>query len=259
MRICFLNPFGTSNYDDLIHRTLDPSLRAGTELEIRHLEMAPENIDYYAAKHLVEVGVMRAALQVQRDGFDALVIGCCYDPALTQCRELLDIPVVGPLEAALGNIRPFGHRFAVVTDHTKAVPEIADRVRLYGQEANSKGVSCIGWFVDEMIKDPRAVAVDIRQAGVQVMEQTGAETVIVACTIISGCYVTSVAEDPSLGGVSLVDPNIIAVKQAEMLADLQAVGQYPISRAGYYQKHSAHSQEQADEVERLLTEPWTVG
>ncbi len=91
------------------------------------------------------------------------------------------------------------------------------------------------------------------------MEQTGAETVIVACTIISGCYVTSVAEDPSLGGVSLVDPNIVAVKQAEMLADLQAVGQYAISRAGYYQKLSAHSQEQADEMDRLLTEPWSVG
>ena len=100
-RICFLNPFGTDSYDELIETTLTPALHGTTEVEIRHLTHAPRNIDYYAPKHLSETEIMMAAVEAERDGFDAFVIGCCYDPGLTQCRELVNIPVVGPLEASV--------------------------------------------------------------------------------------------------------------------------------------------------------------
>ena len=108
-RICFLNPFGTDSYDDLIAATLRPALHGATEVEIRHLAHAPRNIDYYAPKHLAETEIMTAAVEAEREGFDAFVIGCCYDPALTQCRELVNIPVVGPLEASVLLSRLFGH------------------------------------------------------------------------------------------------------------------------------------------------------
>jgi hypothetical protein len=45
----------------------------------------------------------------------------------------------------------------------------------------------------------------------------------------------------------------MAVKQAEVLADMAAHGQYRISRAAYYQKLRAHSPEQADELHDLLS------
>ena len=122
-RILFLNPFGTDQFDELVHSTLTPYLRAGTEVEIRHLTGCPRNIDYYVPKHLVETEVLRAVAAADREGFDAFVIGCCYDPGLTQARELTDMPVVGPLEASVLLARLFGHRFSVVTDHRKAAPE----------------------------------------------------------------------------------------------------------------------------------------
>src|SRR5579862_3227330 len=145
-RICFLNPFGTDTYDSLIEETVTPSLRPGTELVIRHLVDYPANMDYFVAKHLAEVGVLRAVIAAERDGFDAFVIGCCYDPGLTQARELTSMPVVGPLEASVMLARLFGHRFSVVTDIFKAVPELEDRLRVYGLESNCRSVSAIDWF-----------------------------------------------------------------------------------------------------------------
>jgi len=254
MRICFLNPFGTPAYNQLIHDVLTPSLQSGTEVEIRNLDIVPENMDYFAAKHLVEVGIMKAAIQAEKDGFDAFVIGCCYDPGLTQCRELVNIPVVGPLEASIMNTRPFGHRYAVVTDHHKAATEIADRVRVYGQEQNCKAVSHVGWFIYDMIKDPAAVAKDAYDTSLRIMKETGAETVVIACTIVSACYEITAAKDETLRGISVIDPNIIAIKQAEMLASLNAVGQYRIARTGYYQKLASQSPAQAEELYSLLTE-----
>ncbi len=193
---------------------------------------------------------MRAA---ERERFDAMVIGCCYDPALTQARELTDMPVVGPLEASASLARLFGHRFAVVTDHQKAVPELMDRIRLYGLEANCRSVGAIDWFVDDMIGDPDAVARDAYERCVEVIERDGVEAVVVGCTIVSACYERAILRGAAeLAQVAVVNPNIMAVKVAEMLADLRAVGQYRISRRGYYRKHAQHDAREAAEILALL-------
>jgi allantoin racemase len=252
-RICFLNPFGTDDYDDLIAETLQPSLRDGTDVEIRHLHGVPRNIDYYVPKHLVEVAVLEQALAAEREGFDAFVIGCCYDPALTQARELVSIPVVGPLEASVLLARLFGHRFAVVTDHHKAVPEIEDRVRLYGVEANCRAVRAIEWFVDDMIEDPDAVARDAAARCRLAMERDRAEAVVLGCTIVAACYERAVLRGATeLGELAVINPNLMAVKVAELFADLRAAGQYRISRAGYYEPHARHDPEEAAEIVALL-------
>ena len=254
-RICFLNPFGTDSYDELIDSTLRPALHGSTEIEIRHLSHAPANIDYYAPKHLVETEIMTAAIEAERDGFDAFVIGCCYDPALTQCRELVSIPVIGPLEASVSLSRLFGHSFAVVTDHRKAVPELRDRIRLYGLESNCRAVDAIDWYVTDMVLDPIAVAKDTYIKVQDVMRTTGAETVIIGCTIVSACYeLAALRGDTEMASLSVVNPNVMAVKLAEMFADLNATGQYRISRTAYYQQHASHDAAEAAAILELLTE-----
>src|SRR5580765_493407 len=150
-RICFLNPFGTDSYDELIETTLRPSLHGSTDVEIRHLSHAPRNIDYYAPKHLSETEIMMAAVEAERDGFDAFVIGCCYDPGLTQCRELVNIPVIGPLEASVVVSRLFGHSFAVVTDHRKAAPAESDRVVPDALNANDRSVVAPERYVNDLV------------------------------------------------------------------------------------------------------------
>ena len=253
-RICFLNPFGTDQFDELIRETVLPYLRPETEMEIAHLEDCPRNIDYYVPKHLVEVDVLRAVLEADRDGFDAFVIGCCYDPALAQARELTDMPVIGPLEASVLLARLFGHRFPVVTDHRKAVPEIEDRVRVYGVEPNCRSVRAIDWFVDDMVRDPEAVARDAYERCSAVMEADCTEAVVLGCTIIAACYERAVLGGArELGREAIVNPNVLAVKVAELFADLRAAGQYRISRRGYYQQHAQHDPEEALEVLELLT------
>lgn len=259
-RICFLNPFGTDAYDDLIAASLRPALRGETDVEIRHLRHAPADIDFYAPKHLVETEIMAAAVAAEAEGFDAFVIGCCYDPALTQCRELVEIPVIGPLEASVLLSRLFGHSFAVLTDHHKAVPELRDRVRLYGLEGNCRAVEAIDWFVDDMVLDPPAVARDTFARVQDVMRTSGAETVVIGCTIVSACYEIAALEgDRELAATSVVNPNLVAVKLAELFADLQASGQYRISRTGYYQRHESHHPGQAADILARLTDRDPMG
>jgi allantoin racemase len=252
VRIAFLNPFGTPAYDSMIAEALARSARDDVEVVVQHLEGRPENIDYYAAKHLVEVGIMKAALRAERDGFDAFVIGCCYDPGLTQARELLNIPVVGPLEASVGVSRAFGHSFAVVTDHHKAVPELEDRLRVYGMWSKCKAIEPAGWFVSDMVGNVDAVAADAYETSVRVLKSSGAETIIIGCTIVSACYEQVATQNMRYRKLSVINPNVVALKQAEMLADMNRQGQYRVSRAAYYQPLETHDPNAAAEVLDLL-------
>lgn len=251
MRIVFCNPFGTDAYDEIVHESLAPYLRRGTELEIAHLEGVPRNIDYYVPKHLMETEIFRRVVEADRDGYDAFIVGCCYDPGVAAARELTDMPVVGPLEASVLLSRYFGHRFSVVTDHRKAVPELEDLVRLYGLDANCRSVRAIDWYVQNMVADPGSVARDAIARCRQVLAEDGAECIVLGCTIIAACVEREVLRGAvELGGLPIVNPNVTAVKVAELLADLRAVGQYRMARSGFYQRHDQHDQAEAAEVLR---------
>src|SRR6186997_1771021 len=158
-RIAFINPFGTAAFDEIIEDTLVPYAGAGTSVDVIHLEGVPENIDYYYPKHLMELAIFEKVRRLEEEGYDAVIVGCCYDPGVRVARELVDIPVVGPLEAALNMSSYMAHRPTIVTDHHKAVPYIEDLVRLYGQQ-NVRRVRSIGWWVPQMVRSPADVARD---------------------------------------------------------------------------------------------------
>ena len=48
----------------------------------------------------------------------------------------------------------------------------------------------------------------------------------------------------------ILNPNLLALKAAETLADLHRMGKYTISRVGLYQRHEQHDPAEADEVRR---------
>ena len=256
MKITFLNPFRTDAHDRIVTEILQRALRPGTELEVLHLEHGPRNIDYYAPKQLVQVEIIRKAVEAERNGADAFVIGCLYDPALVEVREQLSIPVIGPLETATALSRMFGHRYAILSDHEKALPMQRDILRAYGTDTNCVGLEAVGWFVDDMVSDPIKVARDTVAKVREVMARTGAETVIIGCTIVAACYEYAIMAGEIDGAdLSVINPNVLALKSAEMFADLQKIGQYRISRQGYYQNIKDHDAFQAEEVEAFFARP----
>lgn len=248
-RIAFINPFGTEAYDELLRETLGVQAGEGTQLDIGHLPNMPANIDYYYPKHLMELAVFDEVRRLEAEGFDAVIVGCCYDPGVRVARELVDIPVVGPLEASMNHASYFGHSFSVLTDHRKAVPWLEDLVRLHGA-GNCRGVSCIDWFVTDMIDDPAAVADEAATTARGLLERERSEVVILGCTIIAGCLELGILRSGRHADVPILNPNLLALKAAESLADLHQRGRYTISRRGFYQRHEQHDPKEAAEVRR---------
>ncbi len=240
MKINFINPFGTHAYDDIIKETLLPYARPDTDLVVTHVTDGPPNIDYYYSKHILELIIFEQVMRSEEQGYDAVIVGCCYDPGVRAARELVDIPIIGPLEASIQFASYFGHDYVVVTDHHKALPYLRDIVHLYGGR-HCRGVSCINWWVTDMIKDTALVARDAQAAAKRELEASGAEVAILACTIISACAEKHLKGSGASRESAILNPNTMALKMAESLADLKCQGLYNVSRKAYYQKMKQHN------------------
>jgi len=248
-RVAFINPFGTAAFDEIITETLVPYASTGTAVDVIHLEGVPANIDYYYPKHLMELAIFEEVRRLEDAGYDAVVVGCCYDPGVRVARELVDIPVVGPLEAAMNHASYVGHRFTIVTDHRKALPWLEDLVRLHGA-GNCRGVRAIDWYVTDMIRDTTSVANDAAAACLVALREDTSEVVILGCTIIGGCLEREIMTTGRHRELPILNPNLLALKAAESLADLHRMGKYQISRLGFYQRHEQHDAAEAAEVRR---------
>jgi len=235
VRINFINPFGTPVYNDLIAETLMPYSRTDTELVVTNTRGCPENIDYYYNKHIIEMVVFEEVMRAEQNGFDAVIIGCCYDPGVRVARELVDIPVVGPLEATIMMAPYYAHDYVLVTDHLKGVPYLRDLVKLYGG-VQCRDVSCIDWWVTDMIRNTEGVAQDAMAKCRKVMVEKGAEAAILGCTIIAASMEKWLIDTKAPREHTILNTNTFSLKMAESLADLKKQGLYNISRSGYYHK-----------------------
>lgn len=250
IRVNFINPFGTPAYNDLISETLTPYLNEGNELVVTNTENCPEDCDWWYPKHLVEEEVFEQVIQAEKNGFAAVIIGCCNDPAVRAARELVDIPVVGPLEATTQHAAYFGHDYLLVTDHRKSAAHMRDLIALYGATAHCRDVRYINWYVTDMIKDYEGVAEDALAASAKAMEDGGVEAVILSCTIIAAATEKYLLEGKAPRQPTLLNPNTFALKMAESLGLLMSKGAYGISRLGYYEQMQQRRPEQFIDIRR---------
>ena len=156
-------------------------------------------------------------------GLRRVVVGCCYDPGVRVARELVDIPVVGPLEAAMNHASYFGHSFTVVTDHQKARPWLEDLVRIHGP-----GTAAASAHRLVRHRHDRGHDRGRRRRGGRLpdaLTEDQAEVVILGCTIIGGCLEREIMTTGRHRDLPILNPNLLALKAAETLADLAPDGQ----------------------------------
>jgi allantoin racemase len=125
------------------------------------------------------------ALAEQPAGFDAMLIGCFGDPGLMALAESSPVPVSGLAQAAFTLAAAQG-RFAVVTGGARWRPmleRLAAQLGFAGQLAAIHTVSQSG---AELAANPAAARVLLAQACVDVVQRTGASTVILGGAGLAG-------------------------------------------------------------------------
>jgi allantoin racemase len=74
------------------------------------------------------------------------------------------------------------------------------------------------------------------------------------CTIVAACHQRHVMRNNAVTDLVILNPNLLALKMAESLADLKRLGLYAPARSGYYEKPTGHYREQFLQQRRQTAE-----
>jgi len=157
------------------------------------------------------------------------VIGCFYDPALEDAREISgNCLVVAPCQASLQIADQLANRYSIIVGRDKWMEQMRERVRGYGSADRLASMRALGMGVDEFQKDPALTRRRIIEQAFLAVEEDGAEAIILGCTIEFGFFEQVQREV----GVPVIDPVVAAFKMAEAMAGMKQRFGWSPSRVG---------------------------
>ena len=220
VRVRWLNPIGFDAYDAPIGDLLASIKQPGTQLEVVSFELAatPSHLEYRSYEALMSQGIVECARDADRSGIDAMVIGCFYDPALEDAREISgSTVVVAPCSACLSVATQLANRISVLVGRQKWVEQMRERVKHYGLEDRVASFRSLGMGVDEFQRDHAATRARILEEARRAVKEDHAEAIVLGCTIEFGFF----EEVQREVGVPVIDAVVAPFKQAEHLAQLK--------------------------------------
>ena len=221
LKLMYLNPVGTELYDAVFADMARTYKQPGTEVHIACLPEADgrfTHIEYRSYETIVSRGIIRATRQAAREGFDALAIGCFYDTALHDAREISgEMIVTAPCLASCEIAASLANRFGIIVGRRKWVNQMNAVAREHGYGERLSGFYQVELGVNDFQTDHAETERRLVAAGRRAVEEDYAEALILGCTLEIGFY----REVEKAIGVPVIDPSIAALKRAEYAALLK--------------------------------------
>ena len=218
MKILWINPIGTNIFDDEIYSRLLKIKYPESDIEVVSLRKGkPLHLEYHSYEALVAPDIIRIVRNASNKGFDAAIIGCFYDTAIRESREISrHMVIVGPCQSSLSIAANLGNTFSVLVGRKKWIPRIKENIILYGQEHKLASIRALNLSVDDIDRKRNVTFERMVFEGRLAIEQDGAEVLVLGCTAAID-YAESLQHELN---VPVVDSFVIPFKYAEMLASL---------------------------------------
>jgi allantoin racemase len=248
----FVHPKEQLPYIERLRGLLDASASPGIQFEVHGLE-PPDHLFHPLTEFRCAAQTIRNALQAERAGYDAFVIGHFQEPGLLEIRGSVDIPVIGLGEASLLAAMSMGRRIGLVTIDPVFIDWHERQITAHGFGQRVTGVRAIHvdlpGFMRAFTDDASYVQVRadfVNQVRPLVAE--GAEVIIPAGGLPMLLFAR---ECPFVIDGALVLNGIITVaKSAEMALSIHRLTGSLVSRRGSYAKASAEC------VKEYLSKYW---
>ncbi len=191
---------------------------------------------------MLETQVCDAALMAEREGFDAMAIGCFFDPALRSARSLVNIPVMGLGETCALVACSLGRKFGLVTLCADQSADYSDLMHAYGLDRRFAGAIALDPAIDEFAleaDEAAAQAIDKRfdEACAAVIRQ-GADIIIPADGVLNEFLVRR-GRLKAHGDVPVMDSLGVLFQHAAFFARIARSTGSGVSRRQLYTQPSA--------------------
>jgi allantoin racemase len=216
LKILYINPVGTDAFDKHMLKTINEVKRPDVRAKVVSLRKGPVHLEYHYYEHLNLGETLGWVRRAEKEGYDAVIIGCFYDPGVREARELVSIPVIVPAEATMHVAATLGHKFSIIVGRRKWIPRMESNVYIYGLEKKLASFRPVEFTVPRMGSEPEKLKKAILAESRRAVEEDGAEVVVLGCTMESGFM----KELTSKLRVPVLDAVVTSWKYAEMMADL---------------------------------------
>lgn len=221
MKISYLipGPMGRTDEgkDEMERRRglLEEYAAPGTEIGVEDVPSGPASIESMYEEYLSIPATAARAVELEQDGWDAVVLGCYGDPGLDGFRELMSIPVVGPGEATALVAASLGHRFSIITVTDSVVAFTERQIWNVGVGEKLASVRAVNIPVLDLHSDRDKTIAAAVEHGLAAMEEDRTDTLIVGCMSMG---FLGIAEEVSEQlGIPVLNPSKVALKYAEAL------------------------------------------
>lgn len=202
----------------------------GTEIVWRDLKASSYLVNYSYLELANSLNIIDAIVDAEKEGFDAVIIGCGNDPFLWQARQAVDIPVIGPTESAIYTALAMGYKFGLITvmGMTNVCHQYVHQIGLdyrfagpaYYYEAGD-GAELFA-NLEQMLTDSKVIIPQFDELARKCVAQ-GAEVVIPACTRLGPAAAMAGYREVPGTGAPVLCVNETAVKMAEYMVQMQKI------------------------------------
>ena len=197
-----------------------------------------------------------AAIECERDGVDAIVLGHFQDAGLWELRGAASVPVIGLGESSMLYACQLGFRFGLITIDPNFVEWHEEQIRRYALDGRCAGVGAMETDVDLYMRaftgDEAAIASveeQFERVG-RTLVAGGAEVLIPAGGLPALLLGTRAAY--TVDGAVVLNANAIAAKQAEVAVKMRTINGTGPCRTGTFKPPTADA---IDEFVALARSP----
>jgi Asp/Glu/hydantoin racemase len=237
----FVHPIEQAPYMGKLQGQLDAVAAPGIKFEVHGLD-PPDHLFHPLTEFRCAAQTIRNALEAERAGYDAFVIGHFQEPGLLEIRGAVDIPVIGLGEATLLAALSMGRRLGLVTIDPVFVDWHERQVRAHGLEQRVAGVRALRMDLPGFMRafTDEAAYAKVRAEFVEQVRPlvgAGAEVIIPA----GGLPMLLFARECPfvVDGALILNGIAVVAKAAEMALALHRLTGAVVSRRGTYAKASA--------------------
>ena len=184
-RIKIITPLQVDDVDlNRRRRRYNERASSDTEIEVVGLDAGPYALETAADLAASDDAVFEEGIKTGPNECDAVLVDCIFDPAVDRLRDVLAMPVFGPLRTTLPLLSLVAPRFGVIArgkDHGALFTELVDR---YGYGDQLITVRTLSLTYTE-VKDPECFDAAMYEQLKCIVEDDGAQAVVMGSTTIA--------------------------------------------------------------------------
>jgi allantoin racemase len=231
-RILYINPVGTSLFDDSMLEILTEAKNPETEVEVTSLKRGPSHVEYHYYESIVLADVLHTVKNAENNGYDAVILGCFYDLGLEQSREISERMIItAPAESCMLLACSLGSSFSIIVGRRKWIPQMMSNVVRYGLKDRLASFKSLELGVLDFQRNKELTEKRQIEAAREAIERDGAEVIILGCTAEFGFWEVLQKKFK----VPVLDPVITPLKYAEHLVTLRDAFGWSHSKIGGYE------------------------